>query len=343
MQDTLYHMLNVERPDMAAQIAAQVPKAELHCHIEGAAGPALAMLQAEKYGVDITPILRGGAYHWTNFTEFLHVYDTVASLFRTAEDYSLLAQHYLASLAAQNCLYCEFFISTDHAIGVGISPEDYIAGLADGMEKALSAHGIVSRMIATGLRHGGPDAVLRAARFAADNPHPLITGFGMAGDERMHAVGDFVPAFNVARDAGLRITVHAGELVGAQSVRDALDYLSPERIGHGVRAIEDKALVERLAKEGIVLECCPRSNIALKVFDDFASHPFNALFEAGVKVTLNSDDPPHFHTSLGHEYEIAETHFGLGEAALVAVTRTALESAFVDETTKSALLAKLPL
>ncbi|MEO0543302.1 MAG: adenosine deaminase [Pseudomonadota bacterium] len=320
---------------------AKVPKAELHCHIEGAVPVELAQKQAAKYGVDISSIVDGGYFQWVDFTQFLEVYDKIAGLFRTAEDYAALAEGYLTALAAQNCLYSEFFISTDHARMVGISEADYIAGLAAGMQMAHENTGIVSRMIATGLRHGGPESVERAAQYVVDNPHPLITGFGMAGDERMHHPKDFVRGFEIARDAGLSITVHAGELVGAQSVRDSLDHLKPQRIGHGVRAVEDPALVARLAEEGVVLEVCPASNIALNVFQDFRSHPFEKLRKAGVKVTLSSDDPPHFQTSITREYEIAHNYFGLSEEDLTNVTKTAIEAAFVDDHTRVQLLQKL--
>ncbi|MBO6637132.1 MAG: adenosine deaminase [Roseitalea sp.] len=318
-----------------------VPKAELHCHIEGAVSPALAQAQAARHGADLSAIIVDGAYQWADFTQFLHVYDKVASLFRTREDYARLTHDYLTSLAADGCLYSEIFISTDHAEQTGLSPHAYVDGLAEGIERAKSETGIEGRIIATGLRHGGPEAVERAARFAADNRHPLITGFGMAGDERMHHPKDFARAFDIARHAGLGITVHAGELMGAQSVRDALDHLRPERIGHGVRAIEDPALVARLAEEGIVLEICPASNIVLQVFADYESHPFATLRDAGVKVTLNSDDPPHFHSSLANEYRIARDHFGLDDDALTAITRTAIEAAFCDDETRAALREKI--
>ncbi|MEM9999515.1 MAG: adenosine deaminase [Pseudomonadota bacterium] len=322
-------------------MVAHVPKAEIHCHIEGAVPPDLALKQAAKYGVDIGSVVDGDFYVWSDFTSFLEVFDVVAGLFRDADDYAALAEGYLTALAKQNCLYSEFFISTDHARMVGIGEADYIAGLAAGIVAARDKTGIECRMIATGLRHGGPESVERAAQYAADNPHPLITGFGMAGDERMHRVEDFVRGFAIARDAGLAITVHAGELVGAQSVRDALDHLRPVRIGHGVRAIEDPALVDRLAEEAIVLEVCPASNIALKVFDDYAAHPFTQLRDAGVIVTLNSDDPPHFKSSIAREYEIAQDHFGLTDSALTAITGHAIEAAFVDDETRAKLLAKL--
>jgi adenosine deaminase len=318
-----------------------VAKAEIHCHIEGAASPALVQSQAAKYGVDVSAIIRDGAYVWHDFTSFLHAYDVASMLFRDEGDYARLAETYLIDLAGQGAIYSEFFISTDHAETAGLSPADYISGLAEGMRRAKEKTGIESRMIATGLRHKGPNAVEKAARYIVENPHPMVTAFGMAGDERMHHPKDFARAFDIARDSGLGITVHAGELVGAQSVRDALDHLKPSRIGHGVRAIEDADLVSRIADEGIVLECCPGSNIALSVFPSFDEHPWPKLRDAGCRVTLSSDDPPFFHTSLEREYEIAATHFGASEAMLADATRTAIEAAYLDEDTRAALLAKL--
>lgn len=316
-------------------------KAELHCHIEGAASPELVRRKAAVYGVDTSSFIQEGRFVWSDFTSFLRAYDIAAGLFRTGEDYADLAEDYLLSLARQGTIYSEVFISTDHAISAGVAPPDYIEGLAEGMRRAQFATGIESRMIATGLRHMGPEAVERAARYIAAHPHPLVTGFGMAGDERMHRPSDFTRAFDIARDAGLGITVHAGELCGWESVGDALDALRPARIGHGVRAIENAALVRRLAEEQVVLECCPGSNIALAVFSGFESHPFAALRDAGVAVTLNSDDPPYFHTDIAREYEIARTHFGLDDDALRDVTRTAITAAFVDGDTRTRLFALL--
>jgi adenosine deaminase len=318
-----------------------VVKAEIHCHIEGAASPALVERQAKKYDADVSGVIRDGSYVWSDFTTFLHAYDVASMLFRDEDDYALLAETYLTEIAGYGAIYSEFFISTDHAITAGLTPEAYISGLAEGMRRAGKKTGIESRMIATGLRHKGPEAVEEAARYITANPHPLVTAFGMAGDERMHHPRDFVRAFDMAREAGLGITVHAGELVGAESVRDALDHLRPTRIGHGVRAIEDGDLVKRLADEDIVLEVCPGSNIALSVFPSFDDHPFPKLRDAGCKVTLSSDDPPFFHTSLQREYDIAEKHFGMDAAALTETTRTAIEAAYVDEETRATLLSRL--
>lgn len=316
-------------------------KAELHCHIEGATPPALALSQAEKYGLPTEGYIEDGVYVWTDFTSFVRCYDAVASLFRTEEDYALLAETYLLELAAEGTIYSEIIVSPDHGNTVGLGADAYLRGLAAGMEAAKVATGIESRMLITGIRHLGPEAVIRTAEYAARREHPLVTGFNLAGEERMGNVADYARAFDIVRDAGLRVTIHAGELSGAFSVRDALDHVKPSRISHGVRAIEDADLVRRIADEGVVLEVCPGSNVSLMVFPDFPSHPLPALAAAGVRVTLNSDDPPFFHTSLKQEYEIASKVMGFDDTAIDRMTRTAIEAAFVEEPVRQRLLALL--
>ena len=316
-------------------------KAELHCHVEGAAPPALTLAQAEKYGLPTEGFVKDGAYVWHDFTSFIACYDFVASVFRTEEDYAALAEAYLLELAQENAIYSELFVSPDHGEAVGLSPDDYIGGLAAGILAAREKSGIECRMVIIGERHLGPENVLARAKWAAKFDHPLVTGFNMAGEERMNRVADYAPAFDIVREAGLGITIHAGELCGAFSVADALDLVKPSRIGHGVRAIEDADLVKRLADLGTVLEVCPGSNIALKVFPDYASHPLRRFTDAGVRVTLNSDDPPFFHTSLAQEYETASKVLGFSDAEIDAMTRTAIEAAFIDDATRQALLSRL--
>lgn len=316
-------------------------KAEIHCHIEGATPPALAAAQAEKYGVDTGKVLRNGAYVWSDFSEFIVCYDAVASLFRTAADYALLTETYLLELAAANTIYSEIIVSPDHGDRIGLGADAYLAGICDGIHAAREKTGIEARIIVTGERHFGPDRVVSAAEYAARAKNPLVTGFNMAGEERMGRVADYARAFDIARDAGLGLTIHAGEVCGAFSVSDALDLVKPSRIGHGVRAIEDPALVRRLAELGTVLEVCPGSNIALKVFADFDSHPLKRLMAAGVRVCINSDDPPFFHTSLAREYDIASAIMGMPDEAINTMTRTAIDAAFVDEATRARLIARL--
>ena len=315
-------------------------KAEIHCHIEGAAPPSLAKAQAEKYGVDAGAFLRDGSYVWSDFAEFIACYDKVASLFRTEADYALLTETYLCELAAANTIYSEIIVSPDHGDRIGLGADAYLAGICNGIHAAREKTGIETRIIITGERHFGPDSVISAAQYAARCGNPLVTGFNMAGEERMGRVADYARAFDIARDAGLGLTIHAGEVCGAFSVSDALDLVRPSRIGHGVRAIEDPALIERLVELGTVLEVCPGSNIALKVYDDFESHPLKRLKAAGVQVCINSDDPPFFHTSLLREYQIASEVMGTPDAEINEMTRTALEAAFVDEETRQRLLTR---
>jgi adenosine deaminase len=166
-----------------------------------------------------------------------------------------------------------------------------------------------------------------------------VTGFGMAGDENAHTVADFKPAFDIS---GLpHRTAHAGEAAGPVSVRDAKDILKTRRFGHMVRATENPALMLELKKMKAVPEVCVSSNMALKLYPDYPSHPLRKLFDAGLKVTLGSDDPSFFNTSIGREYQIAKDHFGFSDRELLQISRNAIEEAFIDEATRKKLLAKI--
>ena len=315
-------------------------KAEIHCHIEGAAHPSLVQRLAKKYNVDLNDTIRDGRYVWSDFTSFLNCYDRASSVFREPEDYRLLTYDHYRRIAEQGAIYGEVFGSSDHAAQMGIGYTDLVEAMAAGIEDAQQETGIEGRITMTCVRHLGPDAAQTVAELIAANPHPMVTGFGMGGDERSFAVEDFAPAFEAAADAGLGLTTHAGEFAGPQSVIDSLDHLGVTRVGHGVRSIEDPALVERLVHDGIVLEVCPVSNIALNVYSDFAIHPMKELVESGIRVTINSDDPPLFDTTLARDYEVAEFECGLSRSDIDQCTLTALEAAFVDEKTRSRLMKR---
>ncbi|MBN9053770.1 MAG: adenosine deaminase, partial [Rhizobiales bacterium] len=203
-------------------MTGRMPKAELHCHIEGATPPALALAQAKRYGIDTSRFIREGQYAWEDFTSFVESYDATANLFRTEEDYALLAETYLTGIAQAGAIYSELIVSPDQGDAVGIGADAYISGLAEGAQRARAKTGIETRFLVVGIRHFGPERVVKAAEYAARRPHPLVTGFNLAGEERIYRVADFARAFDIARDAGLGITIHAGELSGAFSVRDAL-------------------------------------------------------------------------------------------------------------------------
>jgi len=316
-------------------------KAEIHCHIEGAADPALVGRLAQKYDVDLDDTIQNGRYVWSDFSTFLNCYDRAASVFREPEDYRLLAYDYYSRLATQGAIYGEVFGSSDHARLMGIGYTDLVEAIAAGIGDARQQYGIEGRIIMTCVRHLGPEAAEAVASEVAANPHPLVTGFGMGGDERSFTTEDFASAFAIASDAGLGLTSHAGEFGGPASVSESLDHLGVTRIGHGVRSIEDPKLVDRLIHDGIVLEICPASNIALSVYPGFEQHPLRRFYDAGVRLSLNSDDPPFFHSTLANEYEIAGKYFGFDQPMLDQCTRTALEAAFVDEETRVQLLKRL--
>ena len=331
----------VERATTASAVV-KPPMAELHCHIEGTAHPALVEELARRHGVDLGGIIRDGAYVWHDFTSFLAAYDRASSVFRTADDYARLAADYLQGLADAGAIYGEIFVSPDHALAAGLRPEAYIEGLGAGLRKARDTHGIEARMIVVGIRHLGAERVEAAARFTVAQTirEPMLTGFGLAGEERIGRPADFARAFDVVRHAGLGLTAHAGEFCGPEQIRETLRTLKPVRLGHGVRAIEDESLVAEIVEAGIVLEICPGSNLALGIYPDAASHPLRRLVEAGAKVTLNADDPPFFSTDLAAEYRFAAAA-GFDDAHLVGFTRNAIEAAFVDEATRKRCMDRL--
>lgn len=323
--------------------AAAVPKAELHVHLEGTAPPALIRRLAARHNA-APPEDRLGPdrFRWRGFADFLDAYDEAAAMIRTAADYRDVTLDYLLACAEEGAVYVELMSSPDHAAIAGLSFADHLAGIVDGIEAARDAAGIEARLIVTCVRHFGVDRAEAVAEACVRHRHPLLTGFGMGGDETFLDAAAFARAFRIAtEEAGLGATVHAGEVVGAESVRDAVDVLPVSRIGHGVRVLEDPALTLELVARGIVLEVCPTSNVATGVVADYRAHPFRYLMAAGLKVTLNSDDPPYFATSVGREYAVAAEWFGLDAAALRGVTRTALEAAFLDEPTRTRLLARM--
>jgi adenosine deaminase len=201
--------------------------------------------------------------------------------------------------------------------------------------------GITLRGIITCIRHFGPEKAKPIAVCAAETKGSFITGFGIAGDELIGKPKDYLWAFGCAREAGLRLTAHAGEWGGADSVRDAIRDLNVERIGHGVQAITDLALVDEIAEAGITLECCPGSNVFLGVFPSWRDHPIETLRERGVKVTVSTDDPPFFHTTMTREYDHLADTFGWDEEIFEEITANALAAAFCDEDTKDRVAKKL--
>jgi adenosine deaminase len=319
-----------------------IPKAELHVHLEGTAPPALIRRLAERHGVVVPDGVFADehTFRWDGFLDFLRTYDLAASVIRTAEDYRDVTYEYLAQCAGEGAVYVELIASPDHAAAVGLDDAEHYGAIAAGIDDARARHGIEARIVATAIRNLGAERAEAVARRLASDRHPYVVGFNLAGDEAGYPPQLFTAAYAIAAGSGLGCTVHAGEHAGAESVRRALE-LPVTRLSHGVRGTEDPALVEQIAERGIVLEACPTSNVATGVYASYADHPLGALREAGVRITLASDDPPYFGATIGGEYGVAARHFGWDDAVLLEVTRTAIEAGFADFATKRALLEQL--
>jgi len=313
-----------------------IPKAELHCHLEGSVPPVLARELAARNGLDLPAGLFAddGHYAWRDFLSFLDSYDRVCGVLRKSRDFGDILYSYLQRTAAEGAVYVEMFCSPERPKALGIPYAAWVGALADAIDRARRDFGIEARIIAICIRHLGPERALALAQQMVAEPHPYVVALGMGGDEAKFSPADFAPAYRLAHDEGYGCTIHAGEVRGPESVWAAIRDLPVTRIGHGVRSIEDPALVEELARRGIALEVCPGSNVALGLYPNRNAHPLHRLIEAGVRVTLSSDDPPFFHTTLGTEYDQA----GLDDAALRKITRTAIETSFADEATKAKLL-----
>lgn len=318
-------------------------KIELHLHLEGAAPPAFIRGLAKEKKIDLSGIFdENGGYKFTDFWNFLKVYEAATQTLQRPEDFYRLTLAVLEQSAASGVIYTESFLSPDFCGGRDVGAwKEYLHAMREAAAKAEADFGITMRGIITCIRHFGPEKARQTARCAAETAGDWIVGFGIAGDEKIGAPKDFLWSFDAAREAGLRLTAHAGEWGGPQSVREAMNDLGVERIGHGVRAIEDMALVEEIAERGVVLEICPGSNVALGLYPTFRQHPIGEMFDRGVKVTISTDDPPFFHTTMAREYEMLNQAFDWDEGVFAKIVRTSLDAAFCDADTKARILQKL--
>ncbi|WP_170387329.1 adenosine deaminase [Ruegeria atlantica] len=322
---------------------ADLPKVELHLHHEGAAPPAFIRQLAHEKRTDLSGIFKpDGSYDFRDFAHFLSVYEAACEVLKTPEDFRRLTLAILEESAENGVVYSESFLSPDFCGGGDLHAwRDYLNAIQDAADEAERKFDITLRGVVTCVRHFGPDQAKRSAYCAAETAGDWITGFGMGGNESVGKQGDYEWAFDCAREAGLRLTTHAGEFGGPESVRDAIRSLGVERIGHGVRAIEDPDLIHELVDREVTLEVCPGSNVVLGLYPDFGTHPIAKLRDAGVKVTVSTDDPPFFHTTMRREYEMLSKAFGWKAEDFVALNETALAAAFCDEDTRARVKKRL--
>ncbi len=295
------------------------PKIELHVHLEGTVRPAtlLAMARRNNEALPVrTEAELTELYRFRDFSHFIQVWVMTTNVMRTEADFRQVVVDYAAQAVAAGAVYVEGIFSPWYRVHRGVRVEEIFHGYLDGALEAEARYGVQVRLTPDIDRVLPVDAAMEvadwSARFARRDPERLIVGLGLGGPEVGHPPEPFAPVFARAREAGLAAVPHAGETVGVESVRGALDMLGARRIRHGVRAIEDPALVRRLADEGIVLDVCPVSNLRTRSVTTLEEHPLAELRAAGVACSLGTDDPAMFDTDLETEYAVAA---GLGVPA----------------------------
>ena len=320
-----------------------LPKAELHLHIEGTLEPELSFALAARNGVTLpypdVAALRA-AYRFRDLQSFLDLYYAGASVLRTAQDFHDLAGAYLKVAAAEHVVRAEIFFDPQTHTARGVPLATVLDGLERACRQAKTELGVSSRLILCFLRHLPEAEAFATLEQALPHLH-RIHGAGLDSSERDFPPSLFQRVFRRCRELGLRVVAHAGEEGPPAYITQALDLLGAERIDHGVRAVEDPALVARLAAERVPLTVCPLSNVKLRVFRRMADHTLKGLLEAGVCVTLNSDDPAYFGGYVAQNYLEAAEALGLSRAQLAAMARNSLQASFVTDPERAPWLEAL--
>jgi aminodeoxyfutalosine deaminase len=320
---------------------AAVPKVELHLHLVGSASPATVAALARRHpdaGVPTDERALAELFRFRDFPHFIEVYGRVNALVTTAEDIAVVVEGAAADLARQRVAYVEMTVTPAMHALAGVPYAAVVEGLDEGRRLARS-RGVDMAWIYDIPGQHGRQAAEDTLRWAVDEPADGLVAFGLAGAEAGVDRAAFVDAFAAARAAGLPGVPHAGEGDGPASIWAAIEHLAPARIGHGVRAIEDPALVEHLVATGLPLEVCPSSNVATRVFPSIEEHSVGPLMDAGVVVTVNSDDPPMFGTTLTDEYRRLALAFDLGVDDLAGLVANGVRASFLPETRQAELLA----
>ncbi|MBI4460206.1 MAG: adenosine deaminase [Acidobacteria bacterium] len=324
------------------QFIAQLPKAELHVHLEGCVEAEALWQLAVRHRSPLAEAGEGAVrqlYGTSDFAGFLQAFKTVCEHLRTPDDYELITYDALRRLAGQNVRYAEITVSAGVMLWKGEDIAENFGGIEAGYERAREEFGIRAQWILDAVRQFGAEAALEAARAAAALKRRGVIGFGIGGDERQLSAELFREVFAYARREGLRLTAHAGETAGPESVWDAVDVLGAERIGHGLTAARDSGLVKVLAEKEIPLDVCLTSNLRTGVLSQVAEHPLREYLARGVPLSLNTDDPALFGTDLNREYFLAHQAFGLTPKELTALAESSFRAAFLSAEEKQEYLA----
>jgi len=323
---------------------ARLPLAELHVHLEGSIAPSTVVELAGRHGIRITREEAIARYSYSNFAGFIESFKWVTRLIREPEDFALITERLAQDLLRQSVAYAEVTISA----GVMLLREQDIGANMAAIAEAGTAfqdRGLKLAWILDVVRQFSGEAAIAVAHAAAGLRSSGVVAFGIGGDELALPLSEFRRAFDIARDAGLHIVAHAGEIGGPDSIREAIEVLGAERIGHGIAAINDLALCDELAARQIPLEVCPTSNLATgalalqrrKPAALLANHPLKELYDRGLRVTLSTDDPAMFHTNLRQEYGVAAS-LGFSTTELVHLAENGFRAAFLPPEEKLTLI-----
>jgi len=331
--------------DFPTEFVRSMPKAELHVHLEGTVDPATMLELSDRHGVVPPAADEEGIRQWLRFDgfpSFLERYFFVCGLLRDPEDFAFIAEAYLRSAHSQGAVHVEFHVSSSyHIIERNADWAEILGGVVAGCERAETDLGISSLLIPDLSPHLGAEAAERALDVVLQNPHRRVIGLGMGGPYDNWLTDDFGSVFDRAREAGLHTVSHAGEHGDAWEVRHALEVFGAERIQHGIGAVGDPEVLAQLVDSGIACDVCPGSNVALAAVPDLAHHPLPQMLDAGIVVTLGSDDPPLFATSLLDEYANAWALCDLADTDMVDLARNSVSRSFAAPELVEAWMADL--
>lgn len=315
-----------------------LPKAELHLHLEGSVEPATLVELQRRRGIP-DPSIEAAAqiYSYLDFSGFLMAFKAVSELLRTPDDYELITYRLMQQLKAQNVLHAEVYVSVGVCFYWKLNFDAIFEGLERGRERGERDFGVSLLWIFDAVRHFGAEKAQRVAETAVRYQHRNVVAFGIGGDERRAAPELFRDVYAYCADHGLRLTIHAGETMGPESIWGALN-LKADRLGHCLTAAKDPELVEELSQRQIPIEICITSNLRTGCCLSPAEHPVRSYFDRGLMVTLNTDDPAMFRTTLSQEYRFAQEHYGFTDEHLRELARNSFEASFLPAEKKLELL-----
>lgn len=318
------------------------PKIELHVHLEGTISPSLAEKLAKRNHTTL-PMHRISPnkqhYISSDFLDFLKAYDEISELINAPEDYYDITYDYLSTIAQSGVLYAELMYSPSHAEKISkVSSHLHLKAIESAIDDVRKSHHIIGKIILTGVRHFGIEDNFRILRDFDKHRNEVVVGFGLGGDECGYPPELFKQVYELADEIGLKSTIHAGEFDSFERMQFAITHLPISRIGHGIAAIDDKKTCDLLIEKKIALELCPTSNVFLKRIPSIEKHPIKAFYDMGVRISINSDDPPFMNANVGNEYALVQKAFQWSDATMKNISKMAIEDSFASEEEKKILL-----